>query len=107
MDSARGRFPQRGGSAKIQDEHGFSELGPQPHRSCDNRLAPLAHEMRTRGTPFDVAVQSSSSVVNKLATRASSGRRSEAVEGSPASARQPGQWTTSCPSRLRRLGDAR
>ena len=107
MDSVRGRFPQRGGFVRILDEPGLTDLGRRLHRNCDNGLAPLSHEMRTRGTPFGVAVQSSCSIVNEPATRASGDRPPEVVERSPASDRQPQQWVISYPSRLQRLGDAR
>ena len=106
MDSAHGRFPQRGGFARIQDEHDLTEFGPRPHRSCNNRLAPFIRKMRTRGTRLDGAVQSSCPISIEPATRASSDRRPEAVERSLASVRQLGLSSASYLGRPTRLGDA-
>ena len=101
MDSACGRFPQRGDIARIPAQHGLPGLGPRPHRRCNNQLAPVIHEMRTWRTPPDGTVKSSCPTLIEPTTKASSDRRPEAIEPSPASDSQPGQWATRRPSRPR------
>ena len=94
MDSARGRFPQPGRFARIQDGHGLTQFGPRPHQSFNDRLAPVTLKMCIRGAPLDGTVRSLCSILIVPVYPASSDGRREAVESSAASHRQPGRWTT-------------